>query len=236
MRPLDGCRVVVQEHGHEADAFCDALRDAGAVVVELPIYRWHVPQDQNPARRLVEAVCAGRVDAVTFTSAPALHNLFTIAGDMDATDDLRRAFNDGVVVGCVGSVCADAARELGITAPVWPPTGRLGLLVRALSDHFRERCTSVRLAGIDVTVQGNLVVVGEEKCSLTPRERGVLGALLVKPGAVVSRTTLLQRVWGSAQHDPHALEMSVGRLRTKLGPCRDALQTVPGRGYRLQTT
>jgi uroporphyrinogen-III synthase len=135
----------------------------------------------------------------------------------------------------VGSVCADAARELGIDAPIWPPTGRLGLLVRAVSDHFADRRTSVRLAGTDIVVQGNLVAVGDEKRSLTPRERGVLAALLSKPGAVVSRTAILQQVWGSPHHDPHALEMTVARLRTKLGPCREAVQTVAGRGYRLRT-
>lgn len=232
--PLAGRRVVVQEHGHRAAAFGARLTAAGAVVVEVPIYRWQVPDDESPARRLVDGVRSGRIDAVTFTSAPAVHNLFEIAARTGTTDDLRRAFNDGgVVAGCVGSVCADAARELGIEAPVWPVTGRLGLLVRALSEHYRGCCRTLSLVGHAVTIQGNLVMIGEQRAALTPRERGVLEVLLEKPGAVASRSTLLHRVWGSASHDPHALEMTVARLRSKLGLCRDALHTVAGRGYRL---
>ena len=231
---LSTCRVVVQEHGDSATEFTTALRERGATVVELPIYRWHVPEDPTAACRLVDSVCAGRVDAVTFTSAPAVHNLFAIAETQGTQEQMRRAFNHGVVAGCVGSVCADAAQDLGIDAPVWPPTGRLGLLVRELSDHFGRQRITVHLAGMPVEVQGTLVAMGDgTKATLTPRERGVFEALLVKPGAVVSRTALLQRVWGSGAHDPHALEMTVARLRTKLGPCRDALHTVAGRGYRL---
>jgi uroporphyrinogen-III synthase len=232
--PLDGRRIAVQEHGDSGAAFVETLRGAGAIVVELPVYRWYLPDDLTPARRLVDATCNGRLDAVTFTSAPAVHNLFAIATEQGSGDALRGAFETGTVAACVGSVCAEAARDAGIAAPLWPATGRLGLLVRALSDHFKVRGTELRLAGETVRIQGNLVAIGDDKATLTPRERGVLELLVAKPGAVVSRTRFLQHVWGSAAHDPHALEMTVARLRSKLGPCRDALQTVAGRGYRIQ--
>ncbi|HEX9505381.1 MAG TPA: uroporphyrinogen-III synthase, partial [Acidimicrobiia bacterium] len=225
--------VVIQEHGHQAAEFAAALRAAGAAVAEVPVYRWRLPDDPLPARRLVEGVRDGRVDAVTFTSAPAVHNLFQIAAHDGAADALRHAFNRGVVAGCVGSVCADAAHDEGITAPVFPATGRLGLLVRALSHQFHETRRVLRLGGVAVTIQGNVVLVGDTKTQLTPRERGVIDVLAARPGVVVSRATLLQQVWGSPDQDPHALEMTVARLRAKLGPCGRALHTSPRRGYRL---
>src|SRR5205823_10052268 len=40
-----GLRVVVQLHGEPQPAFCAALRDAGAHVVEVPVYRWAPPTD-----------------------------------------------------------------------------------------------------------------------------------------------------------------------------------------------
>jgi uroporphyrinogen-III synthase len=40
-------------------------------------------------------------------------------------------------------------------------------------------------------------------------------------------------VWGGASADEHAVEVTVSRLRTRLGPLGNALRTVPRRGYRL---
>jgi len=85
-----------------------------------------------PASELVDAAIAGDLDAVTFTAQPAVHNLFRIAGDR--REDLRSAFNaGGVVASCVGPVCASAATEEGIEAPIWPDPPRLTAMVRQVT-------------------------------------------------------------------------------------------------------
>src|SRR3954469_21668743 len=68
---IAGHRIVVQEHGEPQTGFVAALRNAGAAVVEVPVYRWVAPPDTAPVRRLVEQITAGQIDAITFTSAPA---------------------------------------------------------------------------------------------------------------------------------------------------------------------
>src|SRR5439155_18320702 len=135
------------------------------------IYGWHLPEETGPALRLVEAACERRLDAVTFTSAPAVHNLFTIAGRDRRDGDLREAFNDDVVAGCVGSVCADGAREAGIRHPLAPSVGRLGLLVRALSEHFEARRRTLSLAGEEAWWRAGTLGVGDEVIELSGRER-----------------------------------------------------------------
>ena len=69
--PLEGRRIAVQLHGDPCPTSWPALRDAGAEVVTVPVYRWVLPEDVVPVRRLVASIVAGSVDAVTFTSAPA---------------------------------------------------------------------------------------------------------------------------------------------------------------------
>jgi len=69
--PLQGRRVAVQLHGDPLPDFVEALRAIGAEVVTVPVYRWVLPEDVAPVRRLVRSVVTGAVDAVTFTSAPA---------------------------------------------------------------------------------------------------------------------------------------------------------------------
>lgn len=231
--PLAGRRVAVQEYGMVCPDTSDALRAAGAVVLDVPVYRWKVPVDRGPALRLVEAACEGKLDALTFTSAPAVHNLFAIAAGNGLDGDLRRACNGDVAVACVGPVCAEGAREEGVDSPLVPSLGRMGLLVRALSDHLASRRMVLQLGATEVVIQGSVVTVGANRADLAPRERAVMEALLAARGAVVARTTLLQRVWGSPAADPHVLEVTVGRLRRRLGPAAVALVASPGRGYRL---
>jgi len=230
---LRGRRVAVQEYGVRSPELRAALEAAGAHVVEVPVYRWRLPDDLGPAQRLVEAACAGRAHAVTFTSAPAVHNLFAIAAGLGRAGELRNAFNHGVVAACIGEVCAGGARREGVCQPLRPPVGRLGLLVRALSDHLAETRRTLVMAGETVVVQGASLLVADQPVALAPLEHAVFDALAARPGAVVARPALLARGWGEATADPRPLEAAVTRLRRRLGPCGSALVAVAGRGYRL---
>lgn len=106
------------------------LRSSHPALVEVPVYRWLLPDDVAPVDRLVEGVLAGQVDAVTFTSQPAVRNLFSLAGPARATT-LRTAFADrGCLAVCVGPVCAAALVECGVTTGIWPDPPRLVPMVR----------------------------------------------------------------------------------------------------------
>src|SRR2546426_696322 len=72
--------------GHRSTA---ALAECCRELVEVPVYRWLMPADPGPARRLVAAACEGTVDAVTFTSQPAVHHLFRIAEELGRAGELR---------------------------------------------------------------------------------------------------------------------------------------------------
>lgn len=108
-------------------------------LVEVPVYRWLMPDDAGPAERLIEAMCAAAVDAVTFTSQPAVHHLFRIAEGLGRADDLRAACNGAVLPVCVGPVCAEAALAEGITRPAWPDPPRLAAMVRLVATQLGAR-------------------------------------------------------------------------------------------------
>ena len=74
---------------------------------------------------------------------------------------------------------------------------------------------------------------------LAPLPAAVLGELARRPGWVVSRADLLRRVWGprgagTGGRDEHAVEATVARLRSALGPDARLVKTVTKRGYRLE--
>jgi uroporphyrinogen-III synthase len=131
-----GARVALQLFDPEAHPSTEALRALGVDLVEVPVYQWAFPSDLEPARRLVAGAVAGELDAVTFTAQPAVHHLFRIAERDGVAGGLRQALNGPVLASCVGPVCAAAAREEGIEAPLWPEPPRLPAMVRQVVDRL----------------------------------------------------------------------------------------------------
>ena len=129
-------RVAVQLFDPGDHSSTRRLRALAGELVEVPVYRWRLPDDLGPARRLVDAALEGRLDAVTFTSQPAVRQLVGIAAEDGKDAALVSALNDGVLAACVGPVCAEAAREVGISDPVWPDPPRLPAMVRQITEHL----------------------------------------------------------------------------------------------------
>ena len=230
---MAGARVAFQCDGGEVSKVADDLRAAGADVVEIPVYRWQLPEDVRPALRLVEAAIEERVHAVTFTSGPAVRNLLAIACAQSLDASLLAAFAGPVAAVCVGPVCAATARRNGIGRMITPPRSRLGPMVRALGESLEARIEVMQVDGLGVEVRGTTVETPLGRAELATREVQLLRALAARPGAVVSKGELLGRVWHSGTADPHLVEVTVARLRRRLGPVGIAVATVPRRGYRL---
>ena len=227
-----GARILVQRDGDARSHTAEALAALGADVVDVPVYRWELPEDLAPAERLLDAVCRGSVDAVTFTSSPGLRNLVELAEAHGRREALLGALAGPVLAVCVGPVCAATARSVGIERAAVPRVARLGAMIQALVVAVSGRVRHVEAGGLPITIQGAMVVVGDERIQLADRERRVLDALAAAGGAVVAKRALLQEVWDGGA-DEHAVEATVGRLRRRLGAAGGVITTVPRRGYRL---
>ena len=81
--------------------------------------------------------------------------------------------------------------------------------------------------------QGQLRVTHDATTvELTPREFAVIELLARRSPDVVSKSALLDAVWGiDFDGDPNIVEVYVGYLRRKLG--RHAIRTIRGAGYQL---
>jgi len=79
----------------------------------------------------------------------------------------------------------------------------------------------------EVTVKGDPVL-------LTPLEFRLLSILLERPGRIQTREALLSDVWGiQAEIETRTVDTHIKRLRHKLGPGGDLIETIRGVGYRL---
>ena len=129
--PVSGRRVVVQRYGVTNAELEEALKARGASVIEIPTYRWSLPQDTRPLVELMDALDQRRVDAVAVTNAAQVHNLFELAGKLGRADALRAGLN-GALVASVGPVSSDALRKFGVTVGLEASPPKLGPLISAL--------------------------------------------------------------------------------------------------------
>ena len=92
--------------------------------------------------------------------------------------------------------------------------------------------------GLRVDYAKRSVQVNGEEVRLTYVEFEILAALTRAPGRVLSRTVLLEHVWGDASYrDPRTVDVHIRHLREKLEPDPkepELLLTVRGVGYRYR--
>lgn len=88
---------------------------------------------------------------------------------------------------------------------------------------------------LHIHVAAHRVTVAGHEVSLTALEFKLLLDLARRRGRVQSRDALLERVWGYAGGmETRTVDTHVKRLREKLGPAADHIETVRGIGYRLR--
>lgn len=109
--------------------------------------------------------------------------------------------------------------------------------VRALLRRPRTTSHALPPVGLVLNAQRHEVRVDGAPIDLTATEFGILAALARDPGVVVSRTALLDSVWGPEfVSDDHLVDVHVANLRRKLGDDAERprfVETVRGFGYRL---
>jgi len=232
---VEGLRIAVQLHGERTEwepgtDLCEALRVAGADVVPVPVYRWTPPDDLTALDRMIEQITERGLDAVSFTSAPAVASMLMRAKETGVLEPMLRAMRSGVTAVCVGPVTA--APLVALDVPVtMPGRARLGSLARHIAEELPKHALRIEAGGHVLSPRGRCVIVdGSVKC-LPPAGMALMRTLVARSGRVVSREELLAALPGGGD-DTHAVETAVARVRSALG-APAIVQTVVKRGYRL---
>jgi uroporphyrinogen-III synthase len=131
-----GVPVMLLHYGERNEPFAGALRARGALVEDVCLYEWALPDSVDRLRDLVDRTIGGSVDAMLFTSQIQFRFLHQVAAEMGAAEALTTALQDQVVVGAIGPVCAEALRDGGIVADVLPASSHSAALVGTLADYF----------------------------------------------------------------------------------------------------
>ncbi len=132
-RSLKGMNVAVQEYGVSNALLLEALRERGALVLRVPVYRWALPEDTGPLMNAIRAIMRAEVDVVLFTNAAQVDHVLQVAKDLGGIDSLRQALGK-TVVSAVGPIVAERLRDCRIPVDFEPSHPKMGIHVKETSE------------------------------------------------------------------------------------------------------
>jgi uroporphyrinogen-III synthase len=147
-------KVAIIWPGSYSTILKDHLVKAGATVFEYSNYSYsidineigpnllekmgfnYVPTDEGKVVQLIKDVNSGRINVITFTSPPAVHDLFYLAVVKKMKQSLQISLNKYVVVAAVGPSTARALKENGINVDVVPEIYKMGPMIKSISNYL----------------------------------------------------------------------------------------------------
>ena len=129
--------------------------------------------------------------------------------------------------------------DLGADDYLAKPFGMMEMVsrIRAVLRRAGESAPrdSIRMGQLEMDPLSHTVQAQGVRVELTLKEFELLKLFLEHPGRVFSRDQLLERIWSTDYlGETRTVDVHIGTLRTKLGPCGEYIRTVRGVGYRME--
>jgi len=202
---------------------------------------------------VVEASSGRQALRIVEVNEPDIVLLDWVLPDVSGIEVCRELRRQGVIcpivmlTGRTANVDMVVGLEVGADDYITKPfdarvlTARLGAHLRRaeMTSTGTARKRLLTVGDVTIDTEGRRVRVGEHEVKLTMTEFNLLALLAANPGRVLTRSQLLEKVWGYlADVDHHSVDPHVQRLRRKLDAHGDSgitVEAVPGLGYRLSS-
>lgn len=162
---------------------------------------------------------------------------------LDVLRQIRTQSDVPVIIVSAKDTEADivSALELGADDYLTKPYSSRELVarIRANTRRASDEVEAVLVVGNAVLDPSRYEIrIGDAAFSLARKEFELAHLLMERQGRIVTRETLLERIWGIDWGDSKSLDQHIRRLRRRFeqvadGPC---ITTVRGVGYRLEAT
>lgn len=129
---LRGMRIAVQEYGVSNPEFLEGLRERGAEVRPVPVYRWTLPDDLAPLKNLLQSVMDGEVPVLLITNAVQVEHIIKVLGEDEKINHFRKVLHR-MMVASIGHVASERLRHYGFPVDLEPSHPKMGILVKEAS-------------------------------------------------------------------------------------------------------
>lgn len=131
-RPVKGFRVAVQEYGMSNPDLLEALRQRGAEVFPVPIYRWALPEEVGLLRHVIGELVEGKIDVMLITNAAQLDHVMQLVEQEGKTELFKDACKK-MVVASIGPTASERLRHYDLPIDFEPSHSKMGVLVKEVS-------------------------------------------------------------------------------------------------------
>jgi len=134
-RPVKGLRVAVQEYGMSNPELLEALRQRGAEVFPVPIYRWALPEDTGPLKKVLGEILAGNIAVTLITNAAQIDHVMQLLEQEDTTAQFKEICKK-MVVASIGPTASERLRHYDLPIDFEPSHPKMGVLVKEISEQI----------------------------------------------------------------------------------------------------
>ena len=133
-RSLRGLKIAVQEYGVSNQELLRGLRERGAEVIRVPVYRWALPENLDPLRTVIQRILAGEVDVLLITNAAQVEHVMQLLAQGGQEQPFRQALAR-MVVASIGPTASERLRSHRWPVDLEPSHPKMGLLVKEASEQ-----------------------------------------------------------------------------------------------------
>jgi len=131
---LESQTVAVQEYGESNLDFLTALKKRGCRVVQIPVYRWALPDNREPLESAIRKIIAGEFKIAVLTSAIQIRHVLKVASEMGVEREFKTKFKE-LVIASVGPTTSEGLQEVGFVADFQPTHPKMGTLAKELAEQ-----------------------------------------------------------------------------------------------------
>lgn len=160
--PVANQTIGLQEYGKSNPSLIAGLEARGAQVINVPVYKWELPEDTAPLADNVKQLAAGEIDVVLFTSAHQVVNLLHIAERLGLVHDVRDSLKR-TVVASVGPTTSEMLHACEVAVDIEPEHPKMGPLVQAAATQGVELLKRKRR--VNVAMQSAASIAPQDKAA-----------------------------------------------------------------------
>lgn len=134
---LQGMKVGVQEYGTTNEVLIAGLKQRGADVRRVPVYRWALPDDVEPLKHALRCLLHGDAAVAFFTSGAQVDHIVEMLQATNELEAFRRVL-ENTMVASIGPITSQRLTHHHFPVDFEPSHSKMGILVKEASERVGE--------------------------------------------------------------------------------------------------